>query len=47
VPADRTLSPEAIGITDPLTVQIREASYAVGKGELTIDEAVAKYGSFE
>ena len=47
IPAERTLSPEAIGITDPLTVQIREASYAVGKGELTIDEAVAKYGSFE
>ncbi len=47
VPADRTLSPEAIGITDPLTVQIRVASFEVGKGNLTIDEAIAKYGSFE
>ncbi len=47
VPADRIISPEMIGITDPLTVQVRLASFAVGKGELTVDEAVAKYGSFE
>ena len=47
VPADRTISPEMIGITDPLTVQLRIAAFKVGKGEITIDEAVAMYGSFE
>ena len=47
VPADRTISPEVIGITDPLTVQIRIAAYKVGKGELTVDEAVSMYGSLE
>ena len=47
VPADRTFSPEIVGITDPLTVQVRIAAFKVGKGEITIDEAVAKYGSFE
>ena len=45
VPAERTFSPEVLGIKDPLTVQIRNASYKVGKGELTIEEAVAQYGS--
>ena len=47
VPAERTISPEVIGIKDPLTVQIRVAAFQVGKGEITIDEAVAMYGSFE
>ena len=47
VPSDRTLSPEVIGITDPLTVQIRIAAFQVGKGEITVDEAVAMYGSFK
>ncbi len=47
IPSDRTISPEEIGITDQLTVQIRVASYRVGTGEITIDEAVSMYGSFE
>ena len=47
VPASRTISPEMIGITDPLTVQIRNAAFKVGKGELTIDQAVGMYGSLE
>ena len=47
VPADRTISPEVLGIKDPLTVQIRIAAFQVGKGELSVDEAVEKYGSFE
>ena len=47
VPADRIISPEALGIMDPLTVQIRTAAFQVGRGEITVDEAVAKYGSFE
>ena len=47
VPASRTISPEVIGITDPLTVQIRIAAFKVGKGELTVDQAVAQYGTLE
>ena len=47
VPSERTISPEVIGIKDPLTVQIRVAAFQGGKGEITIDEAVAMYGSFE
>jgi multiple sugar transport system substrate-binding protein len=47
VPSDRTISPEVIGVKDQLATQIRLAAYKVGKGELTIDEAVAQYGSLE
>lgn len=47
VPASRTVSPEVIGITDPLTVQIRIAAFKVGRGELTVDEAIGQYGTFK
>ena len=47
ISSERTISPEVLGIKDKLTVQIRVASYKVGKSEMTIDEAVANYGSFE
>ncbi len=47
MPSDRIISPEVLGITDPLTVQIRVAAFQVGKGEITVDEAAAMYGSFE
>ena len=47
VPSERTISPEVVGITDPLTVQIKNAAYQVGKGDITIDEAVSLYGTFE
>ena len=47
VPAERILCPEKIGITDPLFVQVRNAAYLVGTGEITIDEAVSQYGSLE
>ena len=46
VPSERILCPEAIGITDPLATQVRNAAFMVGTGEMTIDEAVAQYGSF-
>ncbi len=46
VPSERILCPEAIGITDPLATQVRNAAFKVGTGEMTIDEAVAQYGSF-
>ena len=45
IPADRTFSPEALGIKDPLVKQLRIASYKVGRGDLTVDQAVAQYGS--
>lgn len=44
VPSERTFSTEVLGIKDPLTVQMRKAAYKVGKGELTIDEAISMYG---
>ena len=47
VPAERIISPEELGITDQLTVQIRVAAFQAARGEITIDEAVKKYGSFE
>ena len=47
VPSERTISPEALGILDPLTVQIRNAAFQVARGEITVDEAVAMYGSLE
>ncbi len=47
VPAERVLSPEVIGITDPLAAQVRNAAYLVGTGAITIDEAVSQYGTFE
>lgn len=45
VPAERTFSPEALGVKDPLAKQIRLASFKVGKGLLDIDSAIAQYGS--
>ncbi len=47
VPAELILSPEVIGITDPLAVQVRKAAYLVGTGIISINEAVSNYGSFE
>ena len=47
VPSNLIISPTALGIEDTLAVQIRVASFKVGTGELTIDEAVSKYGTFK
>lgn len=47
VPSDLTISPTALGIEDTLAVQIRLASYKVGTGAMTIDEAVAQYGTLK
>ena len=47
VPSDLIISPTALGIEDTLAVQIRLASYQVGTGTLTLNEAVAKYGSLQ
>ena len=45
VPEDRILSPEVIGLTDDAVKQLRQAAYAVGTGSMSIDEAVAAYGT--
>ena len=47
VPEARILSPEEFGLTDDAVKQLRQAVYGVGTGKMTIDEAVAGYGSFE
>ena len=47
VASDLIISPTALGIEDTLFTQIRNASYQVGKGTLTIDEAVARYGTLD
>ena len=46
VPESRILSPEVIGLTDDAVIQLREAVYAVGTGEMTIDEAIDSFGTF-
>ncbi len=46
VPESRILSPEVIGLTDDAVKQFRQAVYGVGTGAMTVDEAMAGYGSF-
>ena len=46
VPESRILSPEVFGLTDDAVIQLRRAGYLVGTGAITIDEAVAGYGTF-
>lgn len=46
VPESRILSPEEFGLTDDAVKQLRQAVYGVGTGTMTIDEAVAAFGTF-
>ncbi len=46
IPEDRILSPEVIGLTDDAVIQLRQAVYLVATGEMTIDDAIAGYGTF-
>lgn len=46
VPESRILSPEVIGLTDDAVLQFRQANYGVGTGAMTIDEAIARFGTF-
>ncbi len=46
VPASRIISPEVFGLTDGVVIQFRQAVYGVETGAVTIDEAVAGYGTF-
>lgn len=47
VPEDRVISPEEFGLADAAVVQFRGAANAVAAGTMTVDEAVAAYGTFE
>lgn len=46
VPESKVLSPEVIGLTDDALIQLRQAGYQVGTGAMSIDDAVAGFGSF-
>ena len=46
VPESRIMSPEVIGLTDDAVIQLRQAVYGVATGALTIDDAIAGYGTF-
>lgn len=46
VPESRILSPEEFGLTDDAVIQLRQAVYQVGTGKMTIDEAIAAFGTF-
>lgn len=47
VASDLIILPTALGIEDTLATQIRLAAFKVAVGELTIDEAIAQYGSLK
>jgi len=47
VPESRVLSPEVFGLKDDAVIQLRQAVFGVCTGEMSIDEAVAGYGTFE
>ena len=46
VPESRIMSPEEIGLTDDAVIQLRQAVYGVGTGAMTIDKAVAGFGTY-
>ena len=46
VPESRIMSPEVIGLTDDAVIQLRQAVYGVATDALTIDEAIAGYGTY-
>lgn len=45
IPSDRSFSDKETGLLDPAVRQFRAAIYAVGNGEMSVDEAVSSYGS--
>ena len=45
IPDDRSFSDKDTGLMDPAVRQFRAAIYEVGNGRMTVDEAVASYGS--
>ena len=47
VPESRVLSPEVIGLTDDAVFQFRMAVYGVGMGTMTVDKAIADFGTYK
>ena len=47
VSQDLIIHPTTLGVQDSLAIQIRIASYQVGTGTITIEEAIQKYGTFQ
>ena len=45
IPDDRSFSDKETGLMDPAVRQFRAAIYAVGNGDMTVDEAIAGYGN--
>ena len=45
IPADRSFSDKETGLLDATVRQFRAAIYAVGNGDMTVDEAVSGYGN--
>lgn len=45
IPAERRFTDKETGLLDPAVRQFRAAIYAVGNGTMTVDEAVAAYGT--
>ena len=46
IPESRIISPEVLGLTDDAVIQLRLAAYGVGTGTMTIDEAIAGFGTY-
>ena len=46
IPEERAYYPEGMGVNTALVKQIRTAAFKVGRGELTIDNAIALFGQF-
>jgi len=47
IPEKKVLSPEEFGLIDDAVKQLRQAVYAVARGTMSVDEAIAAYGSFD
>ena len=47
IPEARILSPEEFGLTDDAVIQLRMAVYGFSTGEMTMDEAIAGYGTYK
>ncbi len=45
IPDERSFSDKETGLMDPAVRQFRAAIYAVGNGNMTVDEAVSSYGT--
>ena len=46
IPENRIISPEVLGLSDDAVIQLRMAVYGVATGAMTIDEAVAGFGTY-